>query len=149
MIRRILVATDFSPQSEAAVRQAIELAQALEAEVTLFHSWFAPVYGLPDGSAIVPDAETVAQLASSASQQLDAWRARVARPGVRLSTRVAEGAPAEAITGVAQAEHFDLIVIGTHGRTGVRRLLLGSVAERVVRSSQVPVMTVHSAPDAP
>ncbi len=146
MINRILVATDFSPQSEEAVHRALELAEALHAEVTLLHAWFAPIYAMPDGSTIVPDPTSIAEMATRSHDQLEALRERLAKPGLKLSARVVEGPPAETIARVADGEHFDLLVVGTHGRTGVRRLLLGSVAEHVLRTAHTPVMTVHAAP---
>ena len=146
VIKHILVATDFSPPAEEAVRRALELAEALHAEVTLLHAWFAPIYAMPSGRELVPDPTIIAEMASSARVQLEALRERLTRPGLKLSTRVVEGPPAETIVRVADSEKFDLLVVGTHGRTGMRHLLLGSVAERVVRIAHTPVMTVHAAP---
>jgi nucleotide-binding universal stress UspA family protein len=145
-LKRILVATDFSPASNQAVEEAIALAHGLGAELTVLHAWFAPMWAMPDGGAVMPSAETVAQLSNWSKEQLDALRVRCVNAGLKVQTRNVEGPPADAIARVADEERFDLVVVGTHGRTGVRHMLLGSVAEHVVRTCRVPVMTVHSAP---
>jgi nucleotide-binding universal stress UspA family protein len=140
-IARILVPTDFSEPARAAERYALELADRLGAEVTLLSCYQAPVYALPDGSAIIPDAQTVTTLANAARDGLERERTLLGRPTLPLE--VADGAPAETIVDMAR-RGFDLIIMGTHGRTGFRHFLLGSVAERVLRLSTVPVLTVHA-----
>lgn len=144
-IQRILAAVDFSPCSEKAARYAVDLAEKLGAQVTLFNAYFFPVtIPFPDGSAYIPSAESVAELASSAMMQLRALRDKVQRPGVRIEMASNEGPARQVIPAVAQDRKFDLIVIGTHGRTGLSHVVLGSVAEAVVRHSAVPVLTVRT-----
>ena len=145
-LKRILVATDFSPASGQAIEEGIALARALGAELTVLHAWFAPMWAMPDGGMVAPDGETVAQLSRWSKEELDRVRVRCVAAGVAVQTRNVEGPPADAIARVADEEHFDLVVVGTHGRTGMRHFLLGSVAEHVIRTCKVPVMTVHSAP---
>jgi nucleotide-binding universal stress UspA family protein len=145
-IEKILVATDFSPTSDRAVEQAMAMARAFGAELTLLNAWFAPMWAMPDGGAIAPEPETIAKLSHWSEEQLEKVRQRCVAAGVRVRARTVEGPPADAIPRVADEEGYDLIVLGTHGRTGVRHLLLGSVAEHVVRVSRTPVMTVHAGP---
>jgi nucleotide-binding universal stress UspA family protein len=140
-IRKILVPTDFSEPARAAERYALELADRLGAEVTLLGCYLAPVYVLPDGSAILPAPAALSALAQHIRDGLEQERKQLGRESLPIET--AEGAPAEAIVTRAQTAGFDLIVMGTHGRTGLPHLLLGSVAERVLRLSTVPVLTVH------
>ncbi len=144
-IKRILAPLDFSPAGQEALDEALGLARSLGASVTLMH-----VYELPQP---IPDAG-VAYGPDVIDALDDAAREQLARTRDRLRAQMGEGGPAidcKAMLGVAHEEivaqarrgDYDLIVMGTHGRTGWRHLLLGSVAERVVRLSSVPVLTVH------
>jgi nucleotide-binding universal stress UspA family protein len=145
MFRRILVATDFSESSSAAFRLACELARPLGTLVELLHVCQLPRLLFPDGSvAVVPPSEA-AEIVRRASSALQAAR-READPHVVVGTRLLEGAPADAIVGAAEAG--DLIVMGTRGRTGLSHLVLGSVAEQVLRHARCPVLTVSSAASA-
>ncbi len=148
-MQRILVAVDFSPESEAAVRTALTFAHAFDAEITLLH-----VHELPTVmSGIVPGADTgtdTNQLRVTAQAQLDALRdrlqeqeARSSSTKLKLHTVVAGGSPPEMILQRAKLGTFDLIVMGTHGRTGLQRILVGSVAEAVIRAASCPVVTIH------
>jgi nucleotide-binding universal stress UspA family protein len=144
-IRKILAAVDFSPCSEKAARYAVDLAEKLGAQVTLFNAYFFPVtIPFPDGSAYIPSAESVAELAGSSMMQLRALRERVQRAGVKIELASSEGPARQVIPAAAQDRKFDLIVIGTHGRTGLAHVVLGSVAEAVVRHATVPVLTVRT-----
>ena len=120
-IRRILVPTDFSQTSDAALAQARELASALGASLHLVH--------------VVEDASRSECLAAS----LEA--------GLGYETALLTGPAARTIVEYATTRRFDLIVMGTHGRTGVAHLLLGSVAEQVVRTASCPVLTVREQPE--
>jgi nucleotide-binding universal stress UspA family protein len=98
--------------------------------------------------AVAPNIpELLDDLVAAARGKLEDLKAAAIRRGVRLETRVlttvVTGRPADSITDYAQAERFDLIVMGTHGRTGLSHALLGSVAERVVRKAPCPVLTVR------
>jgi nucleotide-binding universal stress UspA family protein len=144
-IRKILAPVDFSACSEEAARYAVELAAKLDAQVTLFNAYFFPVtVPFPDGSAYIPSAESIAELAGAAERQLRALRDRVQQPGAPVSIASAEGPAKELIARVAEKDGYDLIVIGTHGRTGLAHLVIGSVAEAVVRRAKCPVLTVHA-----
>jgi nucleotide-binding universal stress UspA family protein len=144
-IRRILHATDFSAASKAAFRQAVELARANRAELTLVHVLSPVVPMAGDGyvsAQVYADLEAAAHAA--AAKQLRALAARARARGVsRVRSFVYEGQPHERITRAARARRADLVVIGTHGRTGLARLFLGSVAARVVTLATRPVLTVR------
>jgi nucleotide-binding universal stress UspA family protein len=144
-IRKILVPVDFSPCSEAAASYAVELGQKLDAQVTLFNAYFVPVsVPFPDGSAYIPTPEAMAELASAAEHELRALRDRLEqKTGLQLPISSAEGPAKEIIPRVAREGGYDLIVLGTHGRTGLAHLVLGSVAEAVVRTATCPVLTVR------
>jgi len=142
-IRRMLHATDFSPASRPALALARALAKAFKAELILFHAWerAMPVAGVGYISASVFEG-----IWKSTRQHAERNMKRLAKKarsdGLRITTLLAEGPPAAAIGLAAKNRRADLIVIGTHGRTGVKRFLLGSVAERVVRTASCPVLTV-------
>lgn len=138
-IRTILCAVDFSPPSEAAFAYARELAAKLDAQIHLLHVYQLPIYALPDG-AVMMTADYTAKLANELQKELHKLAAEERVVPVR--TQLVEGLPYREIGRIAKELPADLIVVGTHGRTGVKHLLLGSVAERVVRTSPVPVITV-------
>jgi nucleotide-binding universal stress UspA family protein len=142
--RRILHATDFSPASRAALARALDLARAQRAELLICHvmSPFVPMMG--EGYLTPRMYEEIAASGRQAAQrQLDALVARARRAGARVRGLLVEGTPFEQIARVARGQKADLVVMGTHGRSGLGRLFLGSVAERVVATSTVPVLTVR------
>ncbi len=139
MIRSILVPTDFSANADAAAEYACSLATTFHAPVTLLHVFTTPVVATPD-AVFAPTPEEEDALARAAKDHLAALSQRLSRPGLELRTDVREGNPAARI--VEASADADLVVMGTHGRTGVARLLLGSVAEQVVRGARCPVMTL-------
>lgn len=141
-IRTILCPIDFSPGSSAALEYGIGLAQKVGAKVHLVHVYPLRLLAAPDGGMMVtPDA--VAELSEEAAKALERIAEEWAQKGVRLETHVGDGAPHVEILRLADSLPADLIVMGTHGRSGFAHLLIGSVAEKVVRSSKIPVMTVH------
>jgi nucleotide-binding universal stress UspA family protein len=142
-VRKILAPTDFSEASEPALREAIDLAERFAAKVTLVHAFGLPVYPVTEG-VVLPSPETVTELVTRVDGQLAELRQRLQRAGVEIETRSVQGPPARAIVDLARDERFDLIVVGTHGRTGLVRFALGSVAEHVVRAATVPVLTVRA-----
>ena len=141
---RILVPTDFSDASVEAVRYAINLATKLNARITLLHVFAPPIYPIgPDGAAFIPGPEAFAQMYRTSEEQLEQLLAKVRSPGFAIDKRTAEGPIAAAIVQTAADEKVDMIVMGTHGRTGIKHLLLGSIAEAVVRTATTPVLTVR------
>lgn len=140
----ILVPTDFSVASEAALDHAIGLASKLGGKVYVLHAYQLPVVGFPDG-VLVPTAEIASRVISWAQTELAACVAKRKASGVEILPILKQADPREAALAVAEEISADLIVMGTHGRRGIARALIGSVAESVVRTSAVPVMTVHAA----
>jgi nucleotide-binding universal stress UspA family protein len=149
-ITRILVPVDFSPHAERAVRYAATLARRFDATLHLLHVVEDPfLSGAWSPEAYVPNVtELLQDLTAGAERQLAGLRASVAALGITVTTAVITGRPAPAIVSHADQGGFDLIVMGTHGRTGLSHVVIGSVAERVVRKAPCPVLTVHL-PGAP
>jgi nucleotide-binding universal stress UspA family protein len=141
-LNTILVAVDFSPTSEKALEYAVSLAKPLGARLVVMHTYELPVYGFPDG-ALLASVDAVTRLVGGAQVGLDAMVARYRRD-LRIDTVLRQGSPWEEVRAVAEDVDADLIVIGTHGRRGIARALLGSVAEKIVRTATRPVLTVHA-----
>lgn len=142
-MRKILVATDFSPDSEDAVDAALALAQRTDARVTLLHVCEPPPYSTPALGMYVPSPELMADVIASARRALELRKARCATRGAVVDTALVVGAPAAEIVRYASDRGFDLVVVGAHGGRGFRRFMLGSVAEAVVRTADRPVLTTH------
>jgi nucleotide-binding universal stress UspA family protein len=140
--QRILVPTDFSETSLYALDYAIDLAKKLGATVTVMHAFELPIYGFPDG-ALIASAEVASRILNGSTQALADTIAERKNSGVKLETALRQGPADEEIVTLARLSHADLVVMGTHGRRGLARALLGSVAEKVVRTAQCPVLTVH------
>lgn len=140
-LKQILCPVDFSDSSHKAAHYAVDFARAVGAGVTLLH-----VYHLPAHSALVEAPHTVADLSQELRRAIDEeFRALIAQlnPGpVTIGTMLAVGVPYVQIVDVAATKGADMIVMGAMGHSRITRLLLGSVAERVVRSSKVPVLVV-------
>ena len=141
-LKQILIPIDFSGYSDQALRWGVSLAQKYGAQVLLLH--------------VIPEVlEEVSARGSAAEQrvidltaEVEAHLHELARQGrnqgLAVQVRVADGEPADAILRMAREEGVDLIVMGTHGRTGLSHLLLGSTAEAVVRTASCPVFTVRA-----
>lgn len=141
-IRRILVPVDFSRCSRAALDYAIDLAAAVKATVEVLYVWEPNGYAGEGALSLVPPPrgqkwdETRLQM----RRELDAFLGPH-REHLR-DVRIEAGTPGDVITDTAREGEYDLVIMGSHGRTGVTRLLVGSVAESVMRKSQVPVLTL-------
>ena len=137
--RKILVPTDFSPHAQEAFRVAHDLAKATGATVVVFHVFRPP--------AVVSDGDRLLS-AGARGETKDVWeelrKIQVKDPAVRVEHDVimADRPDAEHILRILENRGCDLIVMGTHGRTGLRHLLFGSVTEEVVRKAHCPVMVV-------
>ena len=155
-LKNILVATDFSEPSDAAVRYGKELAQRFDASLHVLHvvddlaAHPAPAAGVLDTGPLQ------ATLVQDARANLDILLTETVRPGLRARLEVVVAAsPSAAILAYARDEAIDLIVVGTHGRHGLAHFFLGSVAQHVSRSAVCPVLTVRAhardfvVPDAP
>jgi nucleotide-binding universal stress UspA family protein len=139
----ILVGTDFSDAGRAALDWAIALARPLQARIVLAHVYDLPLVGLPD-AAILVGAETASQLSDEAQRALDGEIARVRSGGVPVEGRLLQGDPRDILPSQGASSEAMLIVVGSHGRRGLARALMGSVAETLVRTSNVPVAVVRS-----
>jgi nucleotide-binding universal stress UspA family protein len=139
----IIHPTDFSEEAETAERQAAELARRLGAELLLLHvSVETPLYG--EGGLGMANVKAVYEAqARWAEQQLAERATRLTKNGVPARWRRRAGIVHEAIGDVAREERADYIVMGTHGRGGIARFMLGSVADRVVRTAPCPVVMVR------
>lgn len=143
-LTRILVATDFTETSSRAIDWAIELASRLGSTVTILHTYAIPVIAFPEGG-LVATADVAARLADTANEALEKLVEHYRGRGVPIDGMLREGDPAGEILAGADQLDADIIVIGTHGRKGLARALLGSVAESVIRTAHRPVMSVHAA----
>jgi nucleotide-binding universal stress UspA family protein len=142
--RRILHASDFSPASRAAFRRAIDLARENRAALTIVHVYspVVPLMGEGYAPAQVYD-RMLADIHADAKRQVGRLLAQARKRGVRAKGLLLEGIPADRIVRAARSTRADVIVVGTHGRTGLSRLFLGSVASRVVTLAPCPVLTVR------
>jgi nucleotide-binding universal stress UspA family protein len=145
-VRKILVPVDFSECSMPALEWAHELAQRCGANLELLHVWQAPPFLPPqimvgvEPAASLPLDELIEQ---NAGRELSVLTEQAGASSIIIGeSTIRQGDPARTIVDYAKAEGHDLIVLGTHGRSGLVHLLLGSVAEKVVRWARVPVLTV-------
>lgn len=141
VFRRIVVPVDFNVSSRKALDLAVELATMHDAQLTVMHTIELPVYAYMNQEFPALDLLTPIHEAASAelSRMISGVRQRL--PGARGDLR--RGTPSDEILAVIDETRADLVVMGTHGHRGVAHVLLGSVAERVVRLSPVPVLTVR------
>jgi nucleotide-binding universal stress UspA family protein len=144
----VLVAVDFSPCSLSLVDEAARFARAFGSRLLMLHAADAPP-GLPLEAKVHPagaehDSSVAEALTADAETHLASLAERVRASGLEVQTRVAFGRIPEVILQQAQGSGAGLIVLGTHGRTGFRRAVLGSVAEEVIRRADVPVVTIRT-----
>ena len=149
-IKKILAPTDFSELSQAGVRHALELAKAFGAEVTVYHV-------VSSAELMEYPKETVEGLDEhplhTLRHPLETYQQVMSRflkkhfsdliPGVKIREKVELGAPDKNIVSLAEQEGSDMIVMSTHGRTGLSHILVGSVTEKVVRQAHCPVFSIH------
>jgi nucleotide-binding universal stress UspA family protein len=140
--RRLLVATDFTETADRALDWAVELAARVNASVTVVHAYEIPVIGFPDGG-IIATADVAVRIAEGARIALDNVVEQRQGRGVPIDSVLREGVAWEEINAAAEQIDAGLVVIGTHGRQGLARALLGSVAEKVIRTSHRPVVTIR------
>jgi len=112
------------------------------------HAYEIPIVGVPDG-ALIATPELAARISDAARSALDTTLKRLEGRGAQVQGVLREGVAWEEIEHVANDIDADVIVIGTHGRRGIARALLGSVAENVIRTSYRPVLTIHGPPHGP
>ena len=138
--KRICCPIDFSTPSREATQVAVDLSRRFNSELQLIHVFHVPVYSFLDAT-VFPSARTMDQLIEKIDSLLLHWEQESQRLGARkvVSAKV-EGVPHVEIV---EEERADMIVMGTHGHTGVKHALIGSVAEKVVRSADCPVLTIR------
>jgi universal stress protein A len=149
MFTRILVPTDFSEPSDAALEYARTLAAKFGASLHLLHVVEDQFVTGPFGAEMyVPNTpRTLSYLLSEAHERMAHRISADDRARLRATTEVIVGTVARTISHYAADNGYDLIVMGTHGRTGLAHVLMGSVAEHVVREAACPVLTVHALPE--
>ena len=143
-VERILVPVDFSDNARAVLDWAAHLAEEHKASVLLLHAYHLPVeFQQLEGAYLPPDFWS--NVKSEAEQSLSRYAAELREKGLEVETLVREGYPASVIVDEAEAQNANLVVIGTHGLSGLKHMLLGSIAERVVQKAPCPVLTVKTA----
>jgi universal stress protein A len=154
--RRILVPVDFSPCSKAALQYAAQIAERLGATVEVLHVWEPPMYlGLGPGEVFLQvttdQGQSLSELVRTRAQkELDQLIAETqSGSSMNLSGRLEVGNIGDTIVEAAKGGQYDLIVMGTHGRRGFSRALMGSIAEKVVRHAPCPVITYRVPGNAP
>lgn len=143
-IRTILFPTDFSQGARAAMDYALSLAQDYEAKLILLYviqdisiaEWYIP--------SSISAADLIEDMQKSAEREMDKWSAEAETKVPAVERMVRRGVPFVEIIGTAKEKQADMVVIGTHGRTGIDHMLFGSTAEKVVRKSPCPVLTVRT-----
>ncbi|KTG08919.1 hypothetical protein AUR64_14000 [Haloprofundus marisrubri] len=137
MYDTILVATDGSPSATAAADRAIDFARTFDAGLHALYVIDTMAYGADVRSDLMTEA-----LGQQGESAVEAVELAAEETGVAVTTAVTRGSPAQAIVDYVEDNDIDLVVVGTRGRRGLERFLVGSVAERVVRTSPAPVVTV-------
>jgi nucleotide-binding universal stress UspA family protein len=140
-IQHILVGHDFQENADAALAYAVGFGQRLGARITVLHTYEIPSLGAPEVLVLATD--WIKQIGVVAGERLDEIVARFDGAGVPIAAELRQGSPWREINAFAKERHADLIVVGTHGRRGLPRALVGSVAEKVVRTAPCPVLVVH------
>jgi nucleotide-binding universal stress UspA family protein len=147
LTKKIVVATDFGEPSRAAAEIGLQLAQTFHVPLVLVHAYMVPgaIYmAMPT----MPVVDYPRMYEEAARESLQKEGARLAGRGAEVTTVLRAGVAWEEILLTAKEVDADLIIVGTHGRRGLPRAVLGSVAEKVVRLSLVPVLTIHASPEA-
>lgn len=143
-IQRILLATDFSKSSSHALGYAVLMAQKFSSEILLLHVVQPSPPLVADFAYTGADLlDGSASIIRQAQDRMGALIEDIAHGGVRVTVHCREGLPYDEVMALASEQAVDLIVLGTHGHTGLSHVLLGSVAEKVVRHAKCPVLTVR------
>ena len=140
-IRTILVPVDFSTHSAEALAYAIELAKVFGAGIHLLHCYQINVGGVSPYGLVIPE-DFDREVRAAAGQKLGEWAEKVRAEGIAVEEQISPMFPAATLPATAAEISADLIVMGTRGLTGLRHVLLGSVAERTLRVAPCPVLTV-------
>ena len=140
---KILVPVDFSPDSAKALEMAIELAKSFGARIHLIHCYPIHVGGISPYGMVPPETFGL-EIRDAAQQKLAEWREKATAEGIQTDETVMSMFPSEAIATLAREKGADLIVMGTRGLTGLKHIVLGSVAERALRIAPCPVLIVKA-----
>jgi nucleotide-binding universal stress UspA family protein len=141
---KILVPVDFSVHAAKAIAAAADLSRRYEAPLTLVHVYEPIAYALPEGYVLYTPTQLADMLTEFGKRLAAAKRDAEAAGALQVGTEQLQGWPAIEIVDYATQKGFDLIVMGTHGRKGIKHALMGSVAERVVRTAPCPVLTLKA-----
>ncbi|MDJ0866670.1 MAG: universal stress protein [Myxococcota bacterium] len=142
-VRTILVPLDFSAHADAILEWAAHLAEEHASRLVLLHAYHLPVdFQQLEGAYLPPD--FWANVKTDAEENLERYARPLRQRGLEVEIAVREGYPATVIEDEAETLHADLVVIGTRGHGGLKHLLLGSIAERVVQKAPCPVLTVKT-----
>ncbi len=147
LFRTILVPIDFSEHADCALETAIALARDSGGRLQLLHAYEIPLGTIPPYGVALPDT-LLTLVRDAAARRLAKAANKVEAAGIACETQILHAPPAEGIAEAARACGADLIVMGTRGLTGLRHVLLGSVAERTVRLAPCPVLTVKNTSEA-
>jgi nucleotide-binding universal stress UspA family protein len=146
---RILVPTDFSPNAKEAACMAVDVAKRYDASLCFIHVFQSVAYLLPEGF-VMQNTVQLPDILGDLEKRVRSEKADAERGGVqRVEAELVEGVPATEIVRYAKDKRCDLIVMGTHGRTGITHALMGSIAEKVVRTSECPVLTLRDLGERP
>lgn len=145
--RKILVPVDFSTHSSRALQTAIELAKAFGAKLHLLHCYQINVGAISPYGLVIPESFD-RDIREAATKQLEQWRDKVTAQKIEVESEVSPLFPSEAIASIAERIGADLIVMGTRGLSGIKHVMLGSVAERTVRIAPCPVLTLKATGEA-
>lgn len=143
-LKRILLPVDFSENADVANNYASALAQQFSAEIHVLHVIehsipTFPIYGIDTGPL-----EHIKEIKKAAEEKLNEWLQADWAKGITIVSKITVGTPFVEIISYAKDQDIDVIIMGTHGRSGLSHLLIGSVAENVVRKAPCPVLTVRS-----
>ena len=141
--RKILIPIDFSTHSSRALQTGIELAKTFGAKLHLLHCYQINVGAISPYGLVIPESFD-RDIREAAQRQLAQWREKATAKKVEAETEVSPIFPSEAIASTAERIGADLIVMGTRGLSGIKHVMLGSVAERTVRIAPCPVLTVKA-----
>jgi nucleotide-binding universal stress UspA family protein len=145
-VERVLVPVDFSEGSDAALEYALGLTHALGGHVDVLHVLESPRYSsdLMVGMAGTTFSSFEDYARGAATREMESFLARHRSPGPKVHARIDAGDPAHEIVRRAETDRYDLVVMATHGRSGLAHLLVGSVTEKVIRRAPCPVLTVRT-----
>ncbi|MEY4576839.1 MAG: hypothetical protein RL701_1542 [Pseudomonadota bacterium] len=145
--QKIVCPVDFSNCAQQALAYAVDLAQQFRAELSIVHAYEDPaayIAPMPMSGYVGPAADLLLELRKQLEIRLEQCKVEVAKSGINVRSELLEGTPYRVVLDWAEEWKADLIVIGTHGHTGLTHALLGSVTERIVRMASCPVLTIRT-----